>query len=88
MKKSILITIIIVVVSAKLEVQRNFPELCQIVVVGGSTGGLAAAIASARNAKNTCLLQPTDWPGGQLTSGGVSAIDFGWETIVNPKTGE
>lgn len=24
-----------------------------------------------------CLLEPTDWPGGQLTSSGVSAIDFG-----------
>ncbi len=24
-----------------------------------------------------CLTEPTDWLGGQLTSSGVSAIDFG-----------
>lgn len=49
---------------------------CEVIVAGGSTAALAAALASAREKRLTCLLEPTDWPGGQLTSSGVSAIDF------------
>lgn len=49
---------------------------CDVIVAGGSTAALAAALASAREQRVTCLLEPTDWPGGQMTSSGVSAIDF------------
>ncbi|MEN9826477.1 MAG: hypothetical protein RI953_2222, partial [Pseudomonadota bacterium] len=49
---------------------------CEVIVAGGSTAALAAALASAREQRLTCLLEPTDWPGGQMTSSGVSAIDF------------
>jgi hypothetical protein len=49
---------------------------CDVIVAGGSTAALSAALASAREQRVTCLLEPTDWPGGQLTSSGVSAIDF------------
>jgi hypothetical protein len=51
---------------------------CEVVVAGGSTAALAAALHSAREGVRTCLLEPTGWPGGQLTAGGVSAIDFAW----------
>jgi hypothetical protein len=52
---------------------------CDIVVAGGSTASLAAAITAATVAPSAsvCLTEPTDWPGGQLTSSAVSAIDFG-----------
>jgi len=49
---------------------------CDVIVAGGSTAALASALASAREQRVTCLLEPTDWPGGQMTSSGVSAIDF------------
>lgn len=57
--------------------QFNFSSPgCDVIVAGGSTAALAAALASAREKRVTCLLEPTDWPGGQMSSSGVSAIDF------------
>ena len=48
---------------------------CEVLVVGGGTGGVAAALAAARRGRQTCLVEETDWLGGQLTSQGVSALD-------------
>lgn len=62
------------------------PVQCDVVIAGGSTSALAAALSAARQPTSpqlpgqqrvTCLLEPTDWAGGQLTASGVSAIDFG-----------
>ncbi len=54
---------------------------CDVVIAGGSTAGLAAALTSAREGADTCLLEPTDWPGGQITAAGVPAIDFAWHKV-------
>jgi hypothetical protein len=61
---------------------------CDILIAGGSLSSLAAAI-SAANVSQTiapslqvCLLEITDWVGGQITSSGTSAIDLG-ETWAN-----
>lgn len=56
---------------------------CDIVVAGGSTAALAASLAAARTApeKRICLLESTNWPGGQLTSSAVSAVDFGTHNV-------
>ena len=45
---------------------------CDIVVAGGSTASLAAAItaAEADRSLSVCLTEITDWPGGQMTAGG------------------
>ncbi|MGH7360912.1 MAG: FAD-dependent oxidoreductase, partial [Candidatus Methylomirabilales bacterium] len=48
---------------------------CEVLVVGGGTGGVAAAWAAARRGRHVCLLEETDWIGGQLTAQGVSALD-------------
>jgi hypothetical protein len=48
---------------------------CEVLVVGGGTGGIAAALAAARAGRTVCLLEETDWIGGQLTAQGVSALD-------------
>ncbi|HEX2542081.1 MAG TPA: FAD-dependent oxidoreductase [Caldimonas sp.] len=48
---------------------------CEVLVVGGGTGGVAAALAAARRGCRTCLLEETDWLGGQLSAQGVSALD-------------
>lgn len=47
-----------------------------ILVVGGTPSGCAAAIAAARSRKYVCLLEPTQVLGGAL-SNGVSTVDTG-----------
>ena len=55
---------------------------CQLLIIGGSTSAFGA-ILSASKLINTsvCLLEPTDWVGGQLTAELLSAPDFAWHTI-------
>src|SRR3989442_7131569 len=51
---------------------------CDVLVVGGGTGGISAALAAARELPPTgrvVLLEETDWIGGQLAAQGVSALD-------------
>jgi hypothetical protein len=52
--------------------------LCDCVVVGGSLGGVAAALAIAKRGRTVCITEETDWLGGQATSQGVSALDEFW----------
>lgn len=67
---------------AQGDFQFNFASpQCDVIVAGGSTAALAAALASAREERLTCLIEPTDWPGGQMTASGVSAIDFSHITV-------
>jgi FAD-dependent oxidoreductase family protein len=58
-------------------VERSGPidVSCDVLVVGGGTGGVAAALAAARRGCSVCLVEETDWLGGQLTSQGVAALD-------------
>ncbi|MEA5618304.1 FAD-dependent oxidoreductase [Cronbergia sp. UHCC 0137] len=46
-----------------------------VLVVGGGTGGTAAAIQAARRGAKTILVSEFCWLGGMLTSAGVSAPD-------------
>jgi hypothetical protein len=46
-----------------------------VLVLGAGTGGTSAAIQSSRMGVSTILVDPVLWPGGMLTSAGVSAID-------------
>ena len=46
-----------------------------VLVVGGGTGGVAAALQAARRGANTILVSEFTWLGGMLTSAGVSAPD-------------
>jgi flavin-dependent dehydrogenase len=47
-----------------------------IVVYGGSSGGITAAIQAARMGKTAVLIEPTKFLGG-LTTGGLGATDIG-----------
>jgi hypothetical protein len=49
-----------------------------VVVLGGGTGGFAAALAAARMGKNVVVVEETDWIGGQLTSQAVPADEHPW----------
>jgi FAD-dependent oxidoreductase family protein len=64
----------------KLQVVRpgKYPNViptCDVLVVGGGLGGVAAAEALARQGITVILAEPTSWLGGQLTSQGVSLPD-------------
>ncbi|HBY61176.1 MAG TPA: FAD-dependent oxidoreductase [Solibacterales bacterium] len=49
-----------------------------VVVVGGGTGGCAAALAALRAGCRVALTEETDWIGGQLTSQSVPPDEHPW----------
>jgi hypothetical protein len=49
-----------------------------IVVIGASLGGCAAALAALRAGKTVVLTETTDWVGGQLTSQAVPPDEHPW----------
>lgn len=59
--------------------------ICDVLVVGGGTGGVSAALSALRTADDlnyrndvtplVVLTEETDWLGGQMTAQGVSALD-------------
>ena len=57
-----------------------------VLVVGSSTGGIAAAIQAARYGIKTVLVTEYSWLGGMLTTAGVSAPDgnelVAWQTGI------
>lgn len=46
-------------------------QSADVVIIGASVGGVAAALAAARNGRSVILTEETDWIGGQLTSQAV-----------------
>ena len=48
---------------------------CEVIVIGGSLGGVAAAAHAMESKATTCLIELTPWLGGQISSQGVSALD-------------
>lgn len=46
-----------------------------VLVIGGTTSGTSAGIASARLGVKTLIVEPTPWLGGMFTSQGVGACD-------------
>src|SRR4051794_41882751 len=52
-----------------------------IVVYGGTSGGIAAAIQAARMGKSVVLIEPSEHIGG-LTSGGLGVTDSGGKAAV------
>ena len=47
----------------------------EVLVIGGSTSGVAAALSSARQGVSTVLIEEGPWLGGMLTAAGVSGVD-------------
>jgi FAD dependent oxidoreductase len=48
---------------------------CDVLVVGGGLGGVAAALRAARLGRRVCLVEETAWLGGQISTQGVSHLD-------------
>src|ERR1700760_1995088 len=51
-------------------------EPYDIVIYGGTSGGVAAGIQATRMGKSVVLIEPTKFVGG-LTTGGLGATDIG-----------
>ena len=49
-----------------------------VLIVGGGTGGCAAALAAARCGLEVVLVEETSWIGGQFTAQGVPPDEHGW----------
>ncbi|MGN7383795.1 FAD-dependent oxidoreductase [Paenibacillus sp. SAFN-117] len=49
-----------------------------VVIIGGGTGGCAAALACAKMGKKVLMTEETDWIGGQLTSQAVPPDEHPW----------
>lgn len=49
-----------------------------VLIVGGSFGGCAAALAAARLGKTVVMTEETDWIGGQVSSQGVPPDEHRW----------
>ncbi|HEY9712183.1 MAG TPA: FAD-dependent oxidoreductase, partial [Chroococcales cyanobacterium] len=64
-------------------VTKSKPDLiveCDLLIVGGGTGGVAAALRALKPRQGSkslkvCLTEETSWLGGQMTAQGVSALD-------------
>lgn len=51
---------------------------CDVAIIGGGTGGCAAALAALRNGLRVILTEETDWIGGQLTAQAVPPDEHAW----------
>jgi len=51
---------------------------CDILIVGGGTGGCAAALAACRAGRRVIMTEPCEWIGGQLTSQAVPPDENRW----------
>jgi hypothetical protein len=56
----------------------NRDRKVEILILGGSTGGTAAALAAASLGATVILTEPTTWIGGQLTSQAVPPDEHPW----------
>jgi hypothetical protein len=57
-----------------LQLAVQFLE-CDIAIIGGGFGGVAAALAAAEAGKRVVVSEPTDWIGGQVTAQAVAPLD-------------
>ena len=51
---------------------------CEVAIVGGGFGGVAAALSAARAGRSVVLTEGTDWIGGQVTSQAVPPDEHAW----------
>lgn len=74
MKQLLILLLFILPVVSPAQRQGRSMET-EVLVIGGGTGGTAAAIQSARLGVKTILVEPTTMLGGMLTAAGVSCTD-------------
>src|ERR1700720_1351993 len=60
---------------------RGAVQKFDVVVYGGTAGGVIAAVSAAREGLNTALIEPGHHLGG-IVSGGLSFTDFGKKEVI------
>src|SRR5690606_19025434 len=61
--------------------RKTFLQEADIVIYGGTSAGVAAAIQSSRENKSVILIEPTNRIGG-LTTGGLGRTDIGHKSAI------
>jgi hypothetical protein len=77
--KYCLISLILLILSTGIDAAQ--PKKYDLVVYGGTSAGIAAAIEASRTGKSVVLIEPTDRIGG-LTTGGLGQTDIGKKEAV------
>ena len=67
--------------SASAAIAQPAPNTFDVVVYGGTAGGVVTAIAAAREGASVALLEPRDHLGG-MVSGGLGWTDFGKKEVI------
>lgn len=63
------------IVGVSCRTSNQIEKNVDVLVVGGTTSGTSAGIASARNGVSTLIVEETPWLGGMFTAQGVGAVD-------------
>jgi hypothetical protein len=63
------------VLLAGASIAQDKPIYTDVLVVGGTTGGIAAALQTAKMGINTVVVEHTPWLGGMLSAAAVSCTD-------------
>ncbi|AMY09672.1 FAD dependent oxidoreductase [Luteitalea pratensis] len=80
MRHTLLGTLAILVTSSAA-IAQPAPNTFDVVVYGGTAGGVVMAIAAAREGASVALLEPRDHLGG-MVSGGLGWTDFGKKEVI------
>ena len=70
-----LLFIVIAALLATSSSAQDKPVYTEVLVVGGTTGGIAAALQTAKMGLNTVVVEHTPWLGGMLSAAAVSCTD-------------
>lgn len=74
-KRFVYIIIVLVIFSFHSCTKKEEIRQVDVLVIGGTTGGISAGIQSARLGVSTLIVEETPWLGGMMTAAGVSATD-------------
>jgi NADPH-dependent 2,4-dienoyl-CoA reductase/sulfur reductase-like enzyme len=80
MRHTLLATFAILVTSS-FAIAQPAPNTFDVVVYGGTAGGVMAAVSAARQGLKTALVEPTGHLGG-MVSGGLSWTDYGKKEVI------
>jgi hypothetical protein len=73
---TLVLSLCLVACSSQQAVDASKAQAYDIVVYGGTSGGVTAAVQARRMGKTVVLVEPSKWIGG-LTTGGLGATDIG-----------